>query len=119
MADRYSMVFYESFYRALVDMPDDVKLEVLNCAFEFAFYGNEIEMKNPVSKSLWMLIKPQIEANNRKAENGKKGGRPRKVVPESTEQTATPVTQNGMFDERARAEARARGRMLAQRGVIK
>lgn len=52
---------------------------------EYALFGNEIEM-SPVARMFFNLVKPQIDANNRRYENGKKGGRPRKETEEEPKQ---------------------------------
>ena len=85
------MVIYRSFYEALNGIPEQNRIEVWAAICELGFNGIEIEL-NGLSKTIFMLIKPQIEANNRKAmagknngylgaEHGKKGGRPRSEKP--------------------------------------
>ena len=86
-----SMVIYRSFYEALNGLPEQNRLEVWAAICELGFNGVEVELIG-LSKTIFMLIKPQIEANNRKAiagknngylgaEHGKKGGRPRSEKP--------------------------------------
>jgi hypothetical protein len=86
-----SMVIYRSFYEALNGIPEQNRIEVWAAICELGFNGVEVEL-NGLSKTIFMLIKPQIEANNRKAiagknngylgaEHGKKGGRPRSEKP--------------------------------------
>lgn len=86
-----SMVVYRSFYEALNGLPEQNRLEVWGAICELGFNGVEVELIG-LSKTIFMLIKPQIEANNRKAiagknngylgaEHGKKGGRPRSEKP--------------------------------------
>lgn len=68
-----SMVFYRSFYEALKDLEPEMQNEVYNAIFLYGLYGELPENMSPVAKSIFTLIKPQIDANNRRKENGKKG----------------------------------------------
>ena len=68
---RESVVFYRSFYEAIKELPDEYQLEVFRAISEYSFLGEEPEM-NGISKAIFSLIKPQIDANNRKYENGKR-----------------------------------------------
>ena len=76
---RESMVIYKSFYEAIKGLPDDIRLALHDAIMEYGLYGIEPEKLDPVARCVFVLIKPQIDANNRKYENGKKGGRPRKA----------------------------------------
>ena len=75
---RDSFVFYRSFYDALKELnsPED-RNNFLTAICEYAIEGNEIELTG-IPKALFILVKPQLDANNRKYENGKRGGRPPK-----------------------------------------
>ena len=91
---RESGIIYRSFYEALKELPDEARLEVQDAIFTFMFDGVEVELKG-VSKAMWTLIKPQIEANNRKYANGSKGGRPTKNQSvEETKKTKPKPNQN-------------------------
>lgn len=67
-----SMVFYRSFYEALKTLPDDVKAEVYDAIFSFGLDFLEPVFNNSISEAMFRLIKPQIEANNKRYFNGKK-----------------------------------------------
>ena len=45
----------------------------------FALNCEEIEQKNGICKQLFTLIKPQLTASHKHYEDGKKGGRPKKI----------------------------------------
>ena len=75
--ERDSFVFYRSFYESVKELDDNTRLAYYEALMEYALNGVAID-DNVIVKSLLNLVKPQIEANNRKYENGKKGGRPRK-----------------------------------------
>lgn len=68
---RDSSIFYRSFYEAINELPDLNKLEVYTAIFEYSFNFNEIELSG-LSKTIFTLIKPQLEANNKRFANGNK-----------------------------------------------
>jgi len=68
---RDSSIFYRSFYEAINELPDLNKLEVYTAIFEYSFNFNEIELSG-LSKTIFTLIKPQLEANKKRFENGTK-----------------------------------------------
>ena len=93
--ERESILFYRSFYEVSKSLPEDEGNKYLKGLLEYAFYGIEPEFDG-VSASFFMLIRPQIDANNRKFENGKKGGRPKKGETDSvngSEDEARPETE--------------------------
>lgn len=73
---RESFIFYKSFYEAIKDLPRDVQGEIYTAIMEYSLYGKETEQLKPIARSIFTLIKPQIDKNNSRYENGKKGGRP-------------------------------------------
>jgi hypothetical protein len=73
---RDSTIFYRSFYEALTELPLINQGEVYNAIFEYCFNDNLLELKG-LSKTIFTLIKPQLDANNKRFENGKKGGKPK------------------------------------------
>lgn len=70
---RDSFVFYESFYLALSELSAAQQGKIYTAICRYALYGEEPELKG-ASSAVFKLIKPQIDANNRRYENGKKGG---------------------------------------------
>ena len=83
MAD--SMVFYKSFYESLNGLPDDVRLKMLDAIIGYALNGTEPHLEG-FAENLFALIRPQLDANAKRRENGKKGaeygklgGRPKKT----------------------------------------
>lgn len=79
--NRDSFLFYRSYYEAIKNLPDSTKLEVYNAVMEFGLYGNEIELHDGFARSIFTLIKPVLETNNKRFKGGKSGGRPRKEKP--------------------------------------
>ncbi len=72
---RESFIFYRSFYESLKELKDEDKLLIYNAICEYSINQEELELKG-ISKAIFTLIKPQLDANNNRYENGKKGGRP-------------------------------------------
>ena len=75
--ERESFVFYRSFYEGIKELPRDIQGEVLTAIMEYGLNGVTTENQKPITKAMFALIKPQLDANNQRFENGKKGGRPK------------------------------------------
>ena len=82
------MVFYRSFYEAIENLPNKNKLNVLTALFEYALNGFEMELSG-VDKTVFLLVKPQIDANNKRYQNGSKGGRPKTKTKPKSNRTKT------------------------------
>jgi len=74
---RDSFVFYRSFFEAMEDLEDKDRLMLYDLICNYTLNGVEKTEKG-IAATLFKIIKPQLDANNRKFEGGKKGGRPRK-----------------------------------------
>lgn len=88
---RDSFVFYRSFYEALQNVPKKYRSEVYEAVFTYVFEASEPSISG-VSRALWELIRPQLDASQKRYENsmkgagygkkgaeyGKLGGRPKK-----------------------------------------
>lgn len=70
-----SFVFYASFFEAISSLGSKDQLELYQTIAKYALKGEENELKQPL-KSLWVLIKPQIDASQKRRRNGKSGGAP-------------------------------------------
>jgi len=73
---RESYVFYRSFYEAISELENDIRLEIYDAISEYSLNQNQTELKGIV-KTVFTLIKPQLDANISRYENGRKGGRPK------------------------------------------
>ena len=71
-----SFVFYRSFYEAIKEIPLEEQGVVYNAIYGYALDGIEPELSG-IAKAIFLLVKPQIDANNNRYENGKKGGKPK------------------------------------------
>ena len=73
--NRNSFVFYDSFYRAMNYLTEEEKMEYIDAICHYSLYDIRIDM-SPKIAGMFELVKAQIDANIKKREDGKKGGRP-------------------------------------------
>ena len=73
---RESFIFYRSFYESIKELDPLDQVQIYNAIFEYEFYKKNNELKG-VCKSIFTLIIPQLIANDKRYENGKKGGAPK------------------------------------------
>jgi len=99
--ERESFVFYRSFYEGIKELPRDIQGEVLTAIMEYGLNGVTTENQKPITKAMFALIKPQLDANNQRfengrlgAEHGKKGGRPKKEKPQENPNLTPNVNDN-------------------------
>lgn len=73
---RDSVVFYRSFYDAVKNLPPEEFKKSVQAIMEYGL--NEIEPETTgIERTVFLLTKPQIDANNRRYQNGSKGGKPK------------------------------------------
>ena len=77
--EKESFIFYRSFWEALDGLSDNDKLAILEAIIKKGLNDEDMELKG-IQKNLFALIKPQLEANNKKYIDGLKGGRPKKTT---------------------------------------
>ena len=84
---RNSFIFYASYAEAFKELNGKDRLQVMDALIAFAIEGREVDLTG-VPKAIFTLIRPTIEANIQRYENGKKGaeygargGRPRSKNP--------------------------------------
>lgn len=75
---RDGFVFYASWLEAIKNLPREMQGEVLTAIIEYGLYGETTEAPKPITSAMLAMVKPQIDVNNKRYENGKKGGRPPK-----------------------------------------
>ena len=68
---RDSMIIYRSFYEAIKEIPKENQAEVWSAIYELGLNGNFVELTG-ISKTIFTLIAPQLEANYKKFINGSK-----------------------------------------------
>lgn len=75
---RDSFIFYRSFFESFDGLSKKDKLLLFDAVCNYAL--NDIEPQlTGVPLSMFKLLKPQLDANIRRYENGCKGGRPKKT----------------------------------------
>ena len=74
--ERDSFVFYRSFYEAIKCLTPAEQLNCFNAIAQYALDGEEPEVEG-AAKGIFLSVKPQIDANNRRYVNGCKGGKPK------------------------------------------
>lgn len=72
---RDSVVFYRSFWEAIEDLPEPEFKQAVSAVMQYALDGKEPDVTG-VAKTFFKMAKPQIDVNNRRYQNGTKGGRP-------------------------------------------
>jgi hypothetical protein len=70
---RNSFVFYGSFFEAIKELEDKDKGIISYAIMQYGLTGETPNLRGYL-KSMFLLIKPQIDANNERYENGCKGG---------------------------------------------
>lgn len=67
-------VFYRSFAEALQDIPAEQFKDIVLALSSYALDGIEPDNLDAISKALFTLMRPQIDANAKRREAGRKGG---------------------------------------------
>lgn len=92
---RDSVVFYRSFFEAIEDLPaEDFKQAVMGF-LSYALDDVEPEVSG-AAKTFFKMAKPLIDTNNKKYQNGKKGGRSKtkQEANENQDETKTEPNKN-------------------------
>ncbi|MCM1162805.1 MAG: DUF6291 domain-containing protein [Muribaculaceae bacterium] len=74
---RDSFVFYRSFFDVIKLLDPNQAKTLMIAIGEYALDGIEPDLAENTLKVAWLPIKPQLEANRRRYENGHKGGAPK------------------------------------------
>ncbi len=85
-----SFAFYQSFHDMITLIPDsETQLAAYGMICAYALEGTEPETDNWILNLLFYAVKPLIDSNRKRRENGKKGGR----KPAATEMQTETVTE--------------------------
>ena len=68
---RDTTIFYRSFYEAIKELPLENQALIYDAIFSYALDFTEKDLTG-ICKTVFTLIKPQIDANNKRFENGTK-----------------------------------------------
>ena len=69
---RDSMIFYRSFYESLNGLDSIIKAEVYDAIFSYGLDFQDPIFTNEIARALFTLIKPQLDANLKRYNNGLK-----------------------------------------------
>ena len=69
---KHGFVFYRSWLEAIEELPDALMFELFKAITYYGLNQEEPAEMTAQARSYWKLIKPIIEANNKRYENGKK-----------------------------------------------
>ena len=74
---RDSFIFYRSFFETIKKIPKKDRLQLVEAICNYAL-NDEEDLLSSLNAAIFEMVKPQIDANTKRYENGKKGGRPKK-----------------------------------------
>lgn len=78
---RDGFIFYESFRNAMKGLPVETQLLLYNAISDYALYDIEPDFGiDGIASGFFTLMRPQIDANNRRRDVGARGGRPSKAI---------------------------------------
>lgn len=100
--ERESFVVYKSFVDAIGMLPREQQLECYEALFKYGFEGIEETHEGAVSMFM-ALVKPQIDKNNQRYENGTRGGRPKgeEKKPNNNQTETKPKPNNNQTETKA------------------
>lgn len=96
---RDSFIFYRSFYEAISELPKENQADTYDAIMQYALNQKEIELTG-ISKAIFSLVKPQLDANYKKYENGKqKKSKKEAKVKQNESKAETNVNDNENVNE--------------------
>lgn len=112
--ERDGFIFYRSFYKAVKNLKAEDFKNAVMAILEYGLEGIEAEDDESIAHMVFELVKPNIDANNQKYINGKKGashgakgGRPKmdeNPTSENQNPTETPQAENKTPKEKEEEE---------------
>lgn len=99
--ERDGFIFYRSFYKAVKNLKAEDFKNAVMAILEYGLEGIEAEDDESIAHMVFELVKPNIDANNQKYINGKKGashgakgGRPKTDENQNPKETPTEPQEN-------------------------
>lgn len=84
---RDGFIFYESFRSAMKGLPAETQLRLYHALADYALYDIEPDFSDDgIALGFFTLMRPQIDANNRKRDAGLRGGRPARPTAEESDE---------------------------------
>ncbi len=94
-----SFVFYQSFHDMIALIPDsETQLAAYGMICAYALEGTEPETDNWILNLLFYAVKPLIDSNRKRQENGKKGSRKQATEVQTEAAPAEQVTEEQKID---------------------
>ena len=92
------MIFYDSYYYAIKDLPDKQRLQCYDAIIAYAVTGKEPENLDDKPQMFYTMAKPLEDSNKERRKNGALGGRPKKdgQPPNRNSSKFVNFTQSGM-----------------------
>lgn len=90
-----SFVFYRSFAKALEKLPADQYKEIMTAICQYGLDGEAAELSDPVLEAIFLLVQPQIDANAKRRENGRKGASSRWDTSKAEADDSTKMANDG------------------------
>lgn len=100
-----SFVFYESFRDASRNLDDATRLALYEAIMDYSLYGEEPDEGNPVAAAMFKLVRPVLDTNAKRRENGRNGGRHAST---DNQEASKPEPEN----EKAEPETEAKENLL-------
>lgn len=75
--EREWFIFYQSFLKAGKNLPNENRLSFYDRVLMYWIEWIDNDSWDAICESMFQLVKPQIDANNKRFENGSKGWRPK------------------------------------------
>ena len=98
---RESMVFYQSFAKAIKLMPKDKQLDALWAIIDYGLDGEEPDPETDVyTMMVFEMAKPHIDSNVKRKVNGSSGGRPKTYGYEDGKPVVTKSENHRLSDEK-------------------
>ena len=91
--ERNSFVFYRGIKECIDSLPKANQLPCYKAILEYALDG-KMPQKGTIEYSILLAFKPQIDTNNQRYQNGKKGGRPKTETKPNENQNITKYEPN-------------------------
>jgi len=108
------MILYRSFYDAIKLLPNDTQFEIFRAIFEYGLDEIEPTLSNQ-ALPFWLLIKPNIQANRIKWENGckakSKQNRSKTEAKQKRSRSKTEANVDVNVDENVDVEVNVKGKL--------
>ncbi len=102
---RDSLIFYRSFMESFAELPDEERLKMYDAIFKYGLDGEDPKLSGTLA-ALFRLVKPQLDANERRYQNGLKGGRKPNENQSETKANQTITKANQSVTKRNQTETK-------------